>query len=192
MSEDGSDWHNIYSTTTGDGGKDEILLTSSSGRYIRLLMTERGTIYGYSLWEIEIWNSDEVIHPVNNLLSNVAVVTVSSVQAPFEKESLVDGNNGTRWASAQGDDNEWVIIDLGQSAHITELVLNWEAAYGTAYRIFVSDDGLSWYEAYATTTGKGGIENIPLTTTGRYLKFQGESRATIYGYSLWELEVYGY
>lgn len=191
VSQDGSNWNDIHATTTGDGGKDEISLTGT-GRYIRLLMTERGTIFGYSLWEIEVWSATGVTTPESELISKDAVVTVSSVEAPFEKQNIVDGNNGTRWASAPGNNDEWAVIDLGQSHHLTELSLNWEAAYGTAYRIYTSQDGLSWNEVYSTTTGLGGVEKIPLTTTGRYIKFEGESRATIYGYSLWEFEVYGY
>jgi hypothetical protein len=46
----------VYSTTTGDGGVDDITLSSpASGRYVRMLGTQRATIYGYSLWEFEIY-----------------------------------------------------------------------------------------------------------------------------------------
>ncbi|MBA3470514.1 MAG: cellulose binding domain-containing protein [Herpetosiphonaceae bacterium] len=53
-SADGSSWTPIYSTTTGDGGSDD-LAVSGSGRYIRLYGTARGTQWGYSLWEFEVY-----------------------------------------------------------------------------------------------------------------------------------------
>jgi endo-1,3(4)-beta-glucanase len=56
VSNDASSWSDVYSTTTGDGGADDISLSSpASGRYLRLLGTQRGTGYGYSLWEFEVY-----------------------------------------------------------------------------------------------------------------------------------------
>jgi beta-glucosidase-like glycosyl hydrolase len=48
-------WTNIYSTTTGDGGIDDLMGLSGSGRYIRMYGTVRGTAYGYSLWEFSVY-----------------------------------------------------------------------------------------------------------------------------------------
>ncbi|MFL5801733.1 MAG: hypothetical protein ACJ8CR_08315, partial [Roseiflexaceae bacterium] len=47
---------NLFSTTTGDGGVDD-LTVSGSGRYVRMYGTQRGTAYGYSLWEFEVYGS---------------------------------------------------------------------------------------------------------------------------------------
>ncbi len=55
LSDDGSKWRVLYKTTEGNGGIDTLNDLQGSGRYIRLLMTERNTQYGYSLWEIEIY-----------------------------------------------------------------------------------------------------------------------------------------
>ena len=44
---------------------------------------------------------------------------------------------------------------------------------------------------YSTTAGNGGVDNVTFTpTTARYVRMQGVTRATSYGYSLYELEVY--
>jgi hypothetical protein len=55
LSDDATTWIDIYKTTEGDGGIDTLRGLKGSGRYIRLLMTERNTQYGYSLWEIEVY-----------------------------------------------------------------------------------------------------------------------------------------
>ncbi|WP_405151858.1 discoidin domain-containing protein [Sphaerisporangium sp. NBC_01403] len=52
-SQDGNTWTNIYSTTTGDGGTDDLAVTGT-GRYIRMYGTQRATQYGYSLWEFAV------------------------------------------------------------------------------------------------------------------------------------------
>ncbi|MFD4676431.1 glycosyl hydrolase family 8 [Lentzea sp. NPDC058450] len=53
-SPDGSAWTDVYSTSSGDGGTDDLTL-SGSGRYVRMYGTARGTTYGYSLWEFEVY-----------------------------------------------------------------------------------------------------------------------------------------
>ncbi|MBP2586328.1 endo-1,4-beta-D-glucanase Y [Streptomyces sp. PvR006] len=55
-SADGSTWSDVYSTTAGDGATDD-LAVSGSGRYVRMYGTGRGTAYGYSLWEFEVYGA---------------------------------------------------------------------------------------------------------------------------------------
>ncbi|MFE5657132.1 glycosyl hydrolase family 8 [Streptomyces sp. NPDC056517] len=55
-SADGSTWSDVYSTTAGDGATDD-LTVSGSGRYVRMYGTGRGTAYGYSLWEFEVYGA---------------------------------------------------------------------------------------------------------------------------------------
>jgi hypothetical protein len=55
VSNDGASWTNIYTTTTGNGGVDDLTGLSGSGRYVRMYGTVRGTGWGYSLWEFEIY-----------------------------------------------------------------------------------------------------------------------------------------
>jgi hypothetical protein len=54
-STNGTTWTTIFSTTTGDGGFDDMNV-SGSGRYVRLTGTVRGTAWGYSLWEFGIYH----------------------------------------------------------------------------------------------------------------------------------------
>jgi type 1 glutamine amidotransferase len=54
VSEDGATWQTVYSTTSGNGGIDDLALSDAQGRYIRMHGTERATGYGYSLWEFDV------------------------------------------------------------------------------------------------------------------------------------------
>ncbi|GAA2211456.1 hypothetical protein GCM10009850_069160 [Nonomuraea monospora] len=51
----GTDWTTVHATTSGDGGFDEIDLNTSA-RHVRLNLTQRGTAYGYSLWEFGVYS----------------------------------------------------------------------------------------------------------------------------------------
>jgi hypothetical protein len=103
----------------------------------------------------------------------------------------VDGDDGTRWAS-NWTDNQQLTVDLGTATPVGRVILHWESAYGRAYRIDVSTTGSSWTTVYATSAGDGGTDVVTFpATTARYVRMQGVARGTGYGYSLWELEVYG-
>ena len=125
------------------------------------------------------------------LLSQGKTATASSVEnASFPASAAVDGNTGTRWSSAFSDP-QWLEVDLGATASISQVVLEWETAYATAFQIQTSADGTNWTTIYSTTTGTGGTQTLNVTGTGRYIRMYGTARATQYGYSLWEFQVYG-
>jgi hypothetical protein len=119
-------------------------------------------------------------------------VTASSVErGRLEAAKAVDGRFRTRWSSAFRDP-QWISVDLGSTYTISKIKLTWEVAYGRAYRLEVSPDNSTWTTVYGTTTGDGGIDDITgLSASGRYVRMYGTARGTRWGYSLWELEVYG-
>jgi acyl-homoserine lactone acylase PvdQ len=55
VSNDGSSWSTVYTTTTGDGGVDNVSFPPVDARYVRMYGTQRGTSYGFSLWEFEVY-----------------------------------------------------------------------------------------------------------------------------------------
>ena len=102
-----------------------------------------------------------------------------------------DGDEGTRWSSNFADD-AWISVDLGKTYAIDKVVLNWEGAYGESYKIQTSTDGKNWTTAKDVTGKNGGIDTITFNTVNaRYVKMQGVKRGLPYGYSLWEMQVYG-
>ncbi|MFJ8820850.1 discoidin domain-containing protein [Streptomyces sp. NPDC102467] len=104
--------------------------------------------------------------------------------------AAVDGDTGTRWSSA-ATDSQWLQVDLGRSATLSQIVLNWEAAYAKDYKIQASADGSTWTDLKTVTGGDGGTDTLDVSGQGRYVRMYGVSRATQYGYSLWEFQVFG-
>ena len=58
------------------------------------------------------------------------------------------------------------------------------------FQIQVSTDNSTWTTIYSTTAGTGGDQTLSVAGTGRYIRMYGTARATQYGYSLWEFQVY--
>ena len=194
VSADGTNWTTIYSTTTGTGGVQNLTVTGT-GRYIRMYGTARATQYGYSLWEFQVYGAGSgggtggSCGTTNVALNKTATASSYENQTAYPASAAVDGNTGTRWSSAFSDP-QWLEVDLGSSQSICGVTLNWETAYATAFQIQVSADGTNWTTIYSTTTGTGGVQNLTVTGTGRYIRMYGTARATQYGYSLWEFQVF--
>jgi beta-glucosidase len=118
-------------------------------------------------------------------------VNVSSIEkAGLEGENAVDGNKSTRWASAFSDP-QYITVDLGAMFTISDVVLYWETAYAKEYQIQISDGIGLWVPVYHETTGDGGMDKISVNAKGRFVRMVGLQRATEWGYSLFEFEVYG-
>ncbi|MEV4175107.1 cellulase family glycosylhydrolase [Nonomuraea sp. NPDC049709] len=126
------------------------------------------------------------------LVSQGKTATASSVEAAgLEPGKAVDGSATTRWASAEGVDPQWIRVDLGSTHTVSRVRLTWEVAYARAYRVQTSPDGSTWSDVYSTTAGDGATDDLTISGSGRYVRVYGTQRGTAYGYSLWEMEVYG-
>lgn len=120
------------------------------------------------------------------------IATASSVEQNLDRlrpEHVNDGDLSTRWASGYEDD-EWVQVELPEAEHIGKVVLRWEAAFGKDYDVQMSDDGQQWRTLASVRGGDGGVDTIRVDATGRFIRMHGVDRATEWGYSLWEFELY--
>ncbi|MFE9436650.1 discoidin domain-containing protein [Streptomyces sp. NPDC006640] len=191
-SPDGNTWTDIKSVTGGDGGTDS-LDVSGQGRYVRMYGVHRATQYGYSLWEFQVFGSGGTTPPAGCDTANAAqgkTASASSTEnAGTPASAAFDGNTGTRWASAASDP-QWIQVDLGSSKDLCRVDLNWEAAYGKAFQIQASADGQSWTTLKSVTDGTAGSTSYDVSGQGRYVRINGTTRGTGYGYSLWEVAVH--
>lgn len=135
-------------------------------------------------------STSSAVPPSTNLALGKTALSSSTDNSLRSANLAFDGQGTTRWSSTYADNN-WVQVDLGSSHNINRLVLRWEAAYARGYKIQVSGNGSTWTDIYSTTNATGGTETLNLSGTGRYVRMQGVQRATQWGYSLWEMEVYG-
>lgn len=102
-----------------------------------------------------------------------------------------DENPHTRWAARYAE-NEWLMVDLGAEKAIGGIRLNWEAAYGKAYKIQVSNDQMEWNDVVKTDQGREGqMQTTFPEVKGRYVRMLGLELGWWYGYSLWSMDVLG-
>ncbi|MER5682166.1 beta-N-acetylglucosaminidase domain-containing protein [Streptomyces sp. NPDC002205] len=124
-------------------------------------------------------------------LVRTATASSSGDETPdFPAAAASDGDPTTRWSSP-AEDGAWWQAELAEPARIGQVVLQWQDAYASRYRVQVSTDGRTWRTAATVRDGKGGRESVRMDAKDtRFLRIQGDGRGTEFGYSLWSVEAY--
>jgi len=163
---------------------------NGGGAVAKLLWTPPGATAAATIPQTQLYPAAAV----SALISQGKTATASSVENNnWLAAYAVDGNGGTRWSSLYSDP-QWITVDLGSVKTVTEAKLNWEVAAGRDYKIQISSDNSTWSDLKTVTgnTTTGVIDYAGLAGSGRYVRMYGTARATGYGYSLWEFQVFGY
>lgn len=127
-----------------------------------------------------------------NIAYQRPVTVTSNYNSTNTGAKAVDADGNTRWESAYANDQS-IYVDLGATYNINRVRLAWEAAYAQDYQVQVSTNGTSW-TTIKDVWGKTSAavdDHTGLNATARYVKVYCINRATTYGFSLYEFEVYG-
>ena len=136
-----------------------------------------------------------------NVVVNAATATnvalnkttyATSVLGGNSKANAVDGNVNSRWES-NFSDPQYITVDLGAVYDISRVHIVWENAKAKNYLVLASNDTLSWPDTLKTVVNNDQNDNnwTGLTASRRFVRIYGTERTTPYGYSIFELEVYG-
>lgn len=159
---------------------DSILADAGIGTYTVAAIADSKTIATQSI---------SIMPMTSNLALHKPVEVSSEENAGTLAEYATDGDLQTRWGSAHTD-TEYISVDLGKRVFVHAVHILWEASYAAQYELSVSDDGEQW-TSMADVRGSGGAETTDIAAYARYVRINGKERASSYGYSLYELEVYG-
>jgi len=126
-----------------------------------------------------------------DLAYNRRVVSTGSLDGNLNTFA-VDANPGTRYA-ASNSDVAYFYVNLGSKEKVGKVVIDWEAAYASEYQIQMSLDAANWSTVATINKTSASVDTIvfPTWLETQYVKFQGVTRATQYGYSFYSFEVYG-
>lgn len=106
-------------------------------------------------------------------------------------QAAIDGRPGTRWSSEFSAPQE-LTIDLGEPAAVELVRVVWENAHPAEWELLVSDDGDAWERVFAGTKHDAAPDIIRgFDGPARYVRIRALDRATQWGISIWEVEVYG-
>lgn len=169
-----------------------------------------------SMDELLIYNyamSEEAIQDALNLAKrdNLPLnkdVTVSGLEVNdgrFTADKAVDGivSKDSRVSFSKNQDEQWMVVDLGEVYNISELVIQYESQV-PKYKIEVSTDGETYTQVYSfqddslAQGGASGVHTITLDqpVDARYVKYtqlqrwKHSTNGNYYSGSIYEFEVY--
>src|SRR5665647_402478 len=184
-------WNTSQNATEDPGNYAKFVCpTISNGKVYQATFSNKLMVYGLRYNSGDSCNSVNIALHKPCLASSQTVDVVNGVNVNRYADSAFDGNVFSRWAS-DGSDPQWIYVDLGARYDLCKVVLKWETALGKDFQIQVSEDAVNWTTIDSV---KGNIDYdnyLPLQGSGRYVRMYGTTRGTLYGYSLWEFEVYG-
>ncbi|OUL60565.1 glycoside hydrolase [Flavobacterium sp. AJR] len=187
-------WHTLVFTYAS--APDASTLDNEVNRFVFLFEpgTSSGNTYYFdNIRSVNLVTTDVPNNDVNLALAKPTLAS-SEENTTFSSAKATDGDVGTRWSSSFANTSEWVYVDLQSNYNINRVVLKWEAAYATQYKVQISADNVfTENETVNTQTASdGGTDDLVVSGTGRYIRILCTSKAlTPYGYSLFEIEAYG-
>jgi hypothetical protein len=137
-----------------------------------------------------------VIIPNHINFARGAAISASSTSSKWEGErpvsAVADGDPSTRWASLIADSQQ-LTFDFAEPRNVRRLRILWEAASAAEFAIQMSDDGETWRKVAEQAGGQKGPRADEISfepASGRWLRLDLQKRATEYGYSIYEVEIY--
>ena len=130
---------------------------------------------------------------INGCAINAALISATASASSGDANPAIDGSMTTRWASAAGTDPSWLQLDFGSPYDLAYVTIHWEAANAETYEIQGSMNSEDWTTLASESGGVFGDRTDNVTVSGmyRYVRMNGLTRTSVYGYSIWEMEVYG-
>jgi hypothetical protein len=107
--------------------------------------------------------------------------------------SLFDGNYSAGWQDPTASPTTWVTVDLGSIKTVNSVKIYWETANAKDYDLLISSDNSTWTTVASQRNMAPGIRSDYITglnTTCRYVKMQGITLNTVWGYNIFEFEIY--
>ncbi len=181
ISQNGISWRTIYIEDKGDGRTDLIYFKPVETRFLRIEGIQRGTGWGYSVWEVEFIDADRV-----------PGVSASSQMKTKESDRILDGLPDTDWHSS-GDEEQIIDVEFCEPIKTGGIELSWGKDYATIYNIETSgSEDESWTICFKEDNSNGKHDYIyfPATTVNR-LRVRCLKSNSGNGYALRELKIKG-
>ena len=171
----------------GSFSDDEVGTYDVSISNLKLEKTEK------SEEQIEKERVEALLTGDENIAKGKTAFSNSVKETGYQPEEAFDGNLGSRYAAESYESGVTLGVDLGKTYKVSSVAFKWEGAYATEYNIQVSKDGKAYDTVKTMTADKAETIEVPLdeAVEARYVRIECVKNAINYGYSLWEMGVYG-
>ncbi|OXA90444.1 family 16 glycosylhydrolase [Flavobacterium hercynium] len=189
-------WHTVIFTYAS--APDASTADNEVNRFVFLFEpgTSSGNTYYFdNIRAVNLVSTDTPPNNNVNLALGKPTLASSEENATYTSAKATDGDaTVTRWSSSFANASEWIYVDLQSNHNINRVVLKWEAAFATQYKVQISTDNVFTENETVSnqTASDGGTDDLTVSGTGRYIRILCTTKALPpYGYSLFEIEAYG-
>lgn len=159
--------------------------------------------------EPQSWPIDsEHTQNLSRLPGSVATAPSQTMVPPLERwraSNAIDGDRSTRWSSDNALDclpkpcsydptNDYLQVEFAEPHPIHHIDISWETARPSRYVIQVSQDGINWIDVVrvvgAPPVGPADRHTVAVEDPVKFVRMQGLERATAWGYSIFEMNVW--
>ncbi|MFE0464330.1 RICIN domain-containing protein [Kitasatospora sp. NPDC058965] len=109
LSNDGTTWTTVYTRTAGTGGTETLTGFTGSGRYVRMNGTARGTQYGYSLYEFEVFHDTGI--------NGAHTVSTGGQALDDPASSTATGTQLIGWTLHGGANQQWTFTQQADGSY---------------------------------------------------------------------------
>lgn len=150
---DGASWTDVYTTAAGDGGLDTVTFPATDARYVRMYGTQRGTGYGYSLYEFEVYA------PSRSGTPPIGGTIWLKANANGKYVTVADGNGLQATKDFESTWEQFAVEDAGGGYIALRSLRN---------NLYVSalGDSAATHPLAASSSGKGGWEQFEWQAVG--------------------------
>jgi hypothetical protein len=145
---DGKRWTHLCRTRHGEGGQDVFAFPPVKARFVR-------------------WTCDDVLAERGKEIVEVNLYGPADAASVGEEGRVA----ALGYARVKLHKGESITVDFGYVRYPLGAFIEWGAAYGTDFSVYLSDDGKSFREVGRILTGNGGSDSFWWrSTTSRYFR----------------------
>jgi hypothetical protein len=164
---DGKRWTHLCHTRHGEGGQDVFAFPPIEARFVRWACDDPQAERGKEIVEVNLYGPADAASVKEE--GRVAALGHAAVKLP------------------KGDS---ITVDFGYVRSPLGAFIEWGAAYGTDFSVYLSDDGKSFREVGRILTGNGGSDSFWWrSTTSRYFRLTVHETSTPEGAIINELKL---
>ncbi len=117
--------------------------------------------------------------------------TASSNEPENPPEHAIDGDANTRWCAASGTEGQSLTVDLGRSAGLGGIDIQWEKQAAYPFRTELSTDGTQWsvLSDWSPGSNASGSDRVEAKGEGRFIRITVGKMATAQWASIREVRL---
>ncbi len=132
--------------------------------------------------------------PGGNLALNKPATASTFFSASYAPTKANDNDaSGTRWCAVNGNNGQWLQIDLGASASLSGSEVKWESNGVWRYKIETSNDAITWTLAVDRSSNNAAaqIYSDTFSASGRYVRITATTNQPGHWASIFDFKVFG-